>query len=226
MLFLIVLLITGKYLSAQVNCDSLAVKRKTILFNASELAVKKQFIVSEQNYLKADSITNANADCFTNLTTDYKDEYLKILPAAVYQKLLIKTIELQADGNFEEAIKEYINSGKYYSLYSIGETGLEHMDIVDFAFEKCSGAFLKFLTTKFEKKSEIETVLKIYTGLLSRNVEPEEIKRPLYDLGVKASERDRKSGTFKTVQDAVNHYTNGNPKLDYFKKGYLFGWKN
>jgi hypothetical protein len=210
----------------QSSCEFIIKKNDSLLVLARDFAKQKQFITSDSYFKVAEENCLNNEICFPLGSSKFKEEHLLVIPAATYQKLIERVIELQDQNEFAEAMKLYSKAGIYFSSYNLGSLELIHYSIKDFVFSKGKGGFAKYLCEYYFDSKDYLATLEIYKGLLDRRYNAEEIKRPLYDLGVQLAMVEKKKQANANPQALADAITSSRKDLEYVRKGFLFAWKN
>ena len=191
---------------------------------ALQAAAKNEYINADNFYIDAERVMSDNAECALNIGTT-KDDHLKLLPAATYQKLIYQTIDLQDNSNYQQAIDKYLEAGKYFINFEIQNFKLEHKDLYNFTVSNGKNGFLAFVAEYYKEKKELDKSLDLYKELIKRNYPERRYKRPVYELGREFAKRDfakNSKADFKKVSTA---YANGMPELKYLTKGYRYQWR-
>jgi hypothetical protein len=222
------LLFFGVFATAQTDnsCEPLIKRSDSLLVFARDFAKQKQYISSDSYFKVAEDIYLSNPSCFPLGTTKFKEEHLTVIPASTYQKLIEKVIELQDQNNYEEALILYKKSGLYFSSYNLSSLELKHDSIKEFVFNKAKGGFAKYLCENYFDNKNYYSALDVYKGLLDRKLDPEDIKRPLYDLGVQLAIEEKKKQANANPKELAEKISSGREDLAYLRKGFLFAWKN
>lgn len=191
---------------------------------ALQAAAKNEYINADNFYIDAERVMSDNAECALKIGTT-KDDHLKLLPAATYQKLIYQTIDLQDNSNYQQAIDKYLEAGKYFINFEIQNFKLEHKDLYNFTVSNGKNGFLAFVAEYYKEKKELDKSLDLYKELIKRNYPERRYKRPVYELGREFAKRDfakNSKADFKKVSTA---YANGMPELKYLTKGYRYQWR-
>jgi tetratricopeptide (TPR) repeat protein len=208
------------------SCEVLLKRSDSLLILARDFAKQKQFITSDSYFKVAEENYLNNENCFPLGTTKFKEEHLVVIPAATYQKLIEKVIELQDQNEFMQAMDMYTKAGIYFSSYNLSSLELTHLTLKDFVFSKGKGGFAKYLCEYYFDNKKYKEALEIYKGLLDRKLDPEDIKRPLYDLGVQMAIEEKKKQSNANPNELAETITSSRADLTYFRKGFLFSWKS
>lgn len=168
-------------------------------------------------------IAAANRDC--GISTDYalsaKDS---ILPAATYQELIDRILDLQTRRNFDEAVRRYKEAGPYFSQFNLNTFGLEHLSLPDFAISRGNHTFLQYLIRNATQKGELEQALKYCEALHARKLHPKVYKQELRDLGLELGKRD-KAAEAADRKNGASRYLSKEQGLRYLCNGYKKAWK-
>jgi len=226
LLFVLLLVSLTSFAQTQNNCESLIERKDSLLVLANDFAKQKQYITSDSFFKVAEDICLNNETCFPLGTLKFKEEHLAVIPASTYQKLIEKVIELQDQNQYAEAMELYKKAGVYFSLYNLENLELTHSTIKDFTFSKGKGGFAKYLCEYYYDNKNYYEALEIYKGLLDRKLDPAEIKRPLYDLGVQLAIEEKKKVSNANPKELAEKITSSRDDLNFVRQGFLFAWKN
>jgi hypothetical protein len=191
---------------------------------AKQAEAKLEFINADNFYVDAEKVLAQNAECALNTGVE-KDDHIKILPAATYQKLLFQAIELQDTRQYQKAIDKYSEAGKYFIDFEIAAFKLEHRDLSDFALANGKNGFLAFIAEYYTEHKMPDKALAMYKELIKRNYSARNIKRPSYELGKELARRDFAKDPKADRKKLAAGYVQGIPELKFLERGFRSEWR-
>lgn len=204
------------------ECKKIAEEAAGYLSKSKDNIQKKNFIMADDALLKAIELIEKKPEC--NLSkSSFEDERLKIIAPSTYQKLINQIIQSQVSNTYNDNVEtKYKAAEKYFFEYNIDQFGLVHKPFQQFAIDNFRNSSLQSMAISFRKQGKLDNALELYKVALSRGASVSFMSEGLYDLGQAMGDRDHKAGMlYEQAKTKVNEYTNDNPDLKRFKKGYL-----
>lgn len=221
----VVSLFTIPGIQAQDSCARLVKTVDSLLVLAKGYAKDKKFISAESYFKGAGEWKDAYPDCFSGSGIQ-TDEYLAVVPPSTYQKLLEEVLLLQESNKFDEALSRYAQAGNYFVRYEVSLSGLNHLPVEDFLFAYGKGGFVKHYINKLIGESNYSGAMEMYCRMLDKGIPPDELKRPLYDLGVLSAQSDKLRNPSESQEKLLSVYIAKRKDLRFFEMGYKFGWRH
>jgi len=225
--FLAFQLCMGKALFAQQTDDCNQPRRTvdSLVVLAKAYAKDKKYISSDSYFKGAREWQDAHPGCFPeSLIPD--EEALYVVAPSTYQKLLEDVLALQENNRYDEALERYHVAGAYFLQYEVATSGLSHLSVEDFLFAYGKGGFVRHYIDKVNAQGKYADVLALYCRMLDKGVNPDDIKRPLYDLGKNLGMKDASEANAAPVKQVLAAYIKDRKDLKYFEMGYRFGRKS
>lgn len=204
------------------ECKKIADETAGLFAKSTEHIQKKNYIMADDALLKAIEIIEKKQDC--NLSkSKFEDERIKILAPSTYQKLINQIIQSQVSNPYNDNVEtRYKAAEKYYYEYNIDQFGISHKPYQQFAIDNFRNSSLQSMANSLRKQGKLENALELYKIALSRGAGVSFMSEGLYELGQAMGDRDYKAGMrYEQAKVKVDEYTNDNPDLKRFKKGYL-----
>ncbi|MCC6252063.1 MAG: hypothetical protein IT238_06330 [Bacteroidia bacterium] len=202
----------------EATCVDIQKKLNSYYETAKDAKGGNNYIIADENYEKYINTANENPDCNIN-TTMMAEEKMQILPAATYQRLINKIIDLQMNGQYKEAVGKYKEAMAYYSQYEISKFNIHKKSLKEFALNNFKNAALEYVANTMRNDGQIDDAFELYKALINRNYPEGYINTALLDLGKSFGARD-KAANVTDFKSKVTEYTGGNKKLKFFQKGY------
>jgi hypothetical protein len=206
------------------TCDQVNKKFDDFIQKAKASVASNNYIIANDNYENAIKIANENTDCSLNINV-ITDEKLNIVAPATYQKFINTILDLQLNGNFNEAVTKYKEALAYYTQFELNKFNLPKKSLLDFAKDNFKNAALDFVASDFRKNGQIDESFQLYKMLIERNYPLRNINDDLFNLGKNFGTRD-KSAAVANYKVKLLEYTNEHKKLKNFKNGYLSVFEN
>ena len=221
---LLVTMFTSLGTNAQDSCATAVKAVDSLLVLAKGYAKDKKFISAESYFKGAGEWKGAYPECFSGSGIQ-TDEYLAVVPPATYQKLLEEVLVMQESNKYDEALNRYEQAGNYFVRYEVSISGLSHLPIEDFLFAYGKGGFVKHYINKQIGEKNYSKALGMYCRMLDKGIASDEIKRPLYDLGVLMAQSDKLRNPSENPEKLLSVYIVKRKDLRFFEMGYKFGWR-
>jgi hypothetical protein len=204
------------------ECKKIAEEADGLMQKANEHLQKKNFIMADDALLQAIEKIEKSTDCNFS-KAKYEDERMKIIAPSTYQKLINQIIQSQVSNAYSDQIEtKYKAAEKYYYEYNIDQFGINHKPYLQFAMDNFRNSSLQNMAVSMRKQGKLENALELYKIALSRGASVSFMSEGLYELGEAMGDRDYKAGVrYENAKVKVDQYTNDNPDLKRFKKGYL-----
>lgn len=225
--------------------DSILTKRSDVLrekiygqecinaqFSIDSATAAGRLAVKEKDYLKAYKVLLAGADIkkrnpTCKLFTDSVESLLSKIQAAGYYLDLMETVKGNiSEGNYYQAINDYISAGDYFKSHNVVSFNLQHnLDRDDYVLNQNNLGLLNYISEKDMKDGNIDNSLRLYKILVSKNFDIKFIEDSLYQLGYKTGKRDHIIAPGGRVKKLAGRYTQGDKRLKRFEKGFAKGYR-
>jgi hypothetical protein len=206
------------------TCDIANRKFNEFVQKAKANIASNNFILASDNYENAIRIASDNQECSININA-VSEEKLNIVAPATYQKFINKILDLQLNGNYNEAVVKYKEAQAYYLQFELGKFNLPRKSLFDFAKDNFKNAALDYVANDFRKNGQIEEAFQLYKILVDRKYPLRNINDDLFNLGKSFGTRDKSAG-INNYNTKVKEYIGDDKKYKYFKKGYLSAFEN
>jgi len=192
---------------------------------ARQLITLKKYLEAAIELETAVNITIDNKVCGISPATaeNLKSE---ILPAVNYQKILIQTEEEFKTNNFGSVIDKYNEAEKFYKQFGIGQFGLQHSSLYDYALQKKSVGFYTYLTDYYTKKEELQLALMLLKVLKSENYPLKNTKLMQESLARMMAAADYNQNPQSNPKLNLTNYVSEDKWFKYYYKAYLKKWKS
>lgn len=206
------------------QCENVRQELNDINKNVKANLATHDYLRVDELALSAEQLQQNHPDCSLQIDPlmAVRDS---ILPAVVYQKLLLQVLNMQTTGRKEDAVRKYMEGGTYFGQFSLERFGLSHDSITEFAIKRCNNYFLVFLADRMTGNEQYDNSLSLFRELVSRNWSASKYKDELLRLGTRLGIRDRKINPTGEWKNQVLQYTRGDKRLKYLEKGYKSGWR-
>jgi hypothetical protein len=208
----------------QYTCDLANRKFDEFVQKAKASIASNNYIIAGDNYDNAIKVANDNVECNINFST-ISDEKANIVAPATYQKFINKILDLQLNGNYNEAVLKYKEALAYHSQFELNKFNLPKKSLFDFAKDNFKNAALDFVANDFRKNGQIEEAFQLYKILIDRKYPLRNINDDLFNLGKNFGTRDKSTGV-SDYKSKAQEYAGDDKKLKFFKKGYLSAFEN
>jgi hypothetical protein len=204
------------------ECRRITQETNDLMSKAKSHLLSKNYIMADDAFLQAIEKIEKNPNCNISKAS-FEDERMKHIGPATYQKLINQIIQSQVSNTYTDQIEtKYKAAEKYFFEYNIDQFGLTHKPYLQFAIDNFRNSSLQSMAISMRKQGKLENALELYKIALSRGASVSFMSEGLYDLGEAFGDRDYKAGMrYEEAKVKVDQYTNDNPDLKRFKKGYL-----
>lgn len=206
------------------TCEIASRKFDEFVQKAKGNKAANNYIQANDNFESALKIASENPDCEINVSL-ISEEKLNIVAPATYQKFINKILDLQMNGNYNEAVIKYKEAQAYHTQFDLGKFNLPRKSLFDFAKDNFKNAAIDFVANDFRKNGQIDDAFQLYKILIDRKYPVRNINDDLYNLGKSFGTRDKSTGV-SNYNSKVKEYVGDDKKYKYFKKGYLSAFEN
>jgi hypothetical protein len=208
----------------QYTCEVAVRKFDELIQKAKGSVAANNYIIANDSYDNALKIANDNPECNINITA-IADEKANIVAPATYQKFINKILDLQMNGNYNEAVSKYKEAMVYYAQFELNKFNLPKKSLFDFAKDNFKNGAIDFVANDYRKNGQIDEAFQLYRILIDRKYPLRNINDDLFNLGKSFGTRDKSAG-ITDYNKKVKDYVGEDKKYKYFKKGYLSAFEN
>jgi hypothetical protein len=182
------------------------------------------YIIANESYDNALKVASDNPECDINIS-NASEEKANIIAPATYQKFINKILDLQMNGNYNEALVKYKEAMTYHTQFDLDKFNLPKKSLFDFAKDNFRNAAIDYVANDFRKNNQLDEAFQLYQLLINRNYPIRNINDDLFSLGKSFGTRDKAVGVSDYNKKLIE-YIKEDKKLKSFKKGYLSAFEN